>query len=275
LRFRAKIEFLSDSLDSSWASFDVRRRATDKACWSDKGFMVIVKRHQIEFQKYPGGLVSTIENKWIKDGQWHEYAIGAINKDNVVRFVFAIDGEIVLNFMDYDMSIVDPGYFAIYHASARTTIAESNAKDIQLDSSNLSYYVGGTTYSEDGEWIDTEIVGDNDSPVRKSKSTTANAVWNVGSISGQKRIYFNKISAPDGDSSAKVVIRSNYILGQEGDEQTKEITVDLSKGDNEWIMIDTGRFAGGDITVSLIGSGNGSIYSNAIRIEEMEDYQDD
>ncbi len=271
LKFRAKIDFLSDSLDSSWASFDVRRKATDKACWSDKGFMVIVKRHQIEFQKYPGGLVSTIENKWIKDGEWHEFAIGAINKDNVVRFVFAVDGEIVINFMDYNMSITEPGYFAIYHASARTTISESQAEDVSLDSSKVNYYVGGTAYTQTGEWVNSDIIGENNKPVIKAKSDVGNkAEWNVGTISGQKRIYFKKVTASDGDKSAKIVIRSNYILGQEGDEKTKEIPIDFSSGNSEWIMIDTGRFAGGDITVSLVGSGDGNIYANAIRIEEME-----
>jgi len=270
LRFRAKIDFLSDSADSSWASFDVRRRATDKACWSDKGFMVIIKRHQIELQKYPGGLVKTVVNKWIKDGEWHEYAIGAINKENVVRFVFVVDGEIVFNFMDYNMSIPDAGYFAIYHASVRTTIAESRTGDFNLDNSSVSYYAGGTAYSENGEWIDAGITEENGSLVRKSNSG-GKAVWSIDSISGHKRIYFRKMTANDGDSSAKLIIRSNYILSQEGDEQTNEITIDLSSGDSEWILIDSGRFASGNITVDLIGSGTGTLYTNAIRIDETED----
>ena len=134
------------------------------------------------------------------------------------------------------------------------------------------YLAGKTGYSESGDWADSEITGELNSVVRKSSSGNASATWKIEKLDGNKRIFFNKIIAPDGDKRAKLTVHTNLQSGREGDETIKDIVLDLSAGESEWIAIDEGLFGSGDVTVTLIGSGTGgNLYANAVRIEEMED----
>lgn len=270
VQFRARIEYLGDSLEGNFASFDLRRKVTDVAGWSDTSVMLIVKRHKLELQVYPKiAIVATTENKWTNDGGWHDYAIGVINKEDGARIVVAIDGEIAFDYFYTGGALVDEGYFAVLLNGVKVSLGETKLGSLVVDSSATNYFADGTAYSENGEWKTADIKGEADSVVKKSANGTA--AWKVDKINGYKRVYFRKVSAADGTASAKVTISTNYISTQEGEEKTQEYTVDMSSGDGEWILIDEGHFQNGTVEVSLMGSGGGSIYANAIRIEEMED----
>ena len=270
VQFRAKIDYTSEASSGVFASFDLRRKLTDVVGWSDTSVMVIIKRDILELQIYPKlAIVETKENKWTTDDGWHDYAFGVINKEDGARIVFAIDGEVVFDHFYTGGALVDEGYFAVLLQNARVSLGESQMGALVVDSSATNYFADGSAYSESGEWTKTDITGEANSVVKKSEKGTA--AWKVDKINGYKRIYFRKVYAEDGNPAANVKINTNYVYGMEGDEATRNYTVDLSSGESEWILLDEGRFQDGSIEVILSGEGSGNLYSNAIRIEEMED----
>ncbi len=268
IQFRAKVDYKSNS---AFVSFDLRRAGTEKAGWSDKrSMMVIIKKDIIELQIYPNlAIVHTVNNVWNTDGQWHDYAIGVVNKEDGARIIFTIDGEIAVDYRYYGSLLVNPGYFAVLCNNVKVTMAESQMGALETDPTVTNYFVNGGRHSENGIWTNAEAKGLCDTIIRKSDSGTA--TWTIDKVGGKKKVYFRKVVAADGDKNAKVVINSNRIAGQEGDESTKTYTIDLSSGEDEWILIDEGLFISGTVEVTLSGSGNGALYASAVRIEDVEE----
>ena len=265
--FRGKIDWLVDT-GGGWASFEVCKTTHDKSLWNDTGVMVIVKPDIIELQVYPSlGMAKTIENKWVKSGEWHEYAIGVVSKADCHRIIFVIDGEVVFSHNDYTKKMPSSGYFGSLLSNVSLTLAPSEMDYGNVDASGSVILTNMSGYSENGTWAVCELKGESESQVRRSKDHGASATWKVEKIIGEKKIYFRKISFPDGDSKAKVTITSNYNPGREGDEITKEFIVDFSSGEDEWILLDAERFSEGDVTITISGSGSGAIYANAVRVE--------
>ena len=275
LTFRAKIDNLNDNLEGSWVSFDLRKKSTDRAAYNDAGIMVIIKRHKIEIQSYQGagggGIVATIENKWTKDGQWHEYAVGAINKADALRIVLVIDGEVVVNHLDYSTKCDFDGYFGAYVANAALTMAPSQMDYNNIETGVNNYYAGKSGYNEEGTWQVSEIKGEDGNDIRSSSMQGAKATWSIDGLSGHKRIYFRRNALADGDSNAKLTISTDHVDKMTGEEATKEVAIDFSSGESEWVLIDENRYDNGRITLTLTGSGTGKLYADTIRVEEMED----
>lgn len=272
LAFRAKLDYLLPDVNRGWASFEVRRKATDNPAWNNGGVIVIIKRTQLELQTYPGGgLIKTLENKWIKDGEWHEYALGVINKPDYDRFVFVVDGEVVFNHNDYNKYIDFPGYFGSYISSVNLTLAPSEFEYDNVDTGAQNFFVSKNGWTETGNWSLSDIQSSIGGEVKKAHSRGSSIECKIGDLNGHKKVYFRKIASSDGDKQAKITISSNFERGREGDETTKEINLDLSSGNEDWVLIDEGLYKDGDVAVTLSGSDSGYIYANAIRIENVED----
>ncbi len=273
-QFRAKIDYKHEGVsDGAFASFDLRRKDYKKIGWNDQSVMVIVKRHSIELQFYPKeGLILSVPNKWDLDDKWHEYAIGVVNKAEGVRIIFMIDGEMVIDHRYMNNLAQNDGKFCVFlNGINGIEFEESQYGPLETNSLSLNKFVDGVEHSEEGIWTKSELPGFRGSYVKQIASGSGTASWNFKDLGGKKRIYFRKIAAPDGDKNAKLEIYSDKVWSMGGDEVTYTVPVDMSSGEDEWILLDEGRFQGGLIDIKLVGSGSGTLYANAIRIEEMED----
>ena len=87
--------------------------------------MIIIKPKQniIELQKYGAGKNLFISNK-IKDlvnGEEYLFEYGAVDTpDGNVHITFKIDGETVMDHIDTEYKLPDPGYFSVFKPSDNT-----------------------------------------------------------------------------------------------------------------------------------------------------------
>lgn len=273
--FRGKIDHLTDSMEGSWISLELRRINTDKHAYNDAGVMILIKRHKIEVQTYRGagggGIVTTVDNVWTKDGQWHEFAVGAINKPDSLRLVLVIDGEVVVNHVDYANLCDFEGHFATFVSQSALTLAPSQMEYGNIETGVSTYLADKTGYTEEGSWEIADIKGEAGNNIKKTSSSDAKATWTINNIDGHKRVYFRKNAVADGDTKAKLTVSTDHVGKMTGEEATKEISLDFASGESEWVLIDEERYQAGSITITLSGSGAGGIYADAVRIEDKED----
>lgn len=274
IQFRAKIDYNpKSSAEATFASFDLRRQDYTKVGWSDsRSVMFIIKKHKIELQFYPAeGLILEVPNKWDTDGKWHEYAIGVVNKTEGARIILMIDGEIAIDYYQYNNLVQQPGKFAVYLSAVDVELEESEYGALETNPLAVNYFVGGVDHSEEGLWTKSQAPGFKGSYVKQIASGSGTATWKFEDINGKKKVYFRKIVAADGDKNSKLEVHSNKVLSMEGDEVVLDYPIDMSSGEDEWILIEDGRFQQGAIEIKLTGSGSGTLYANAIRIEDMEE----
>lgn len=113
LKFKMKADFEND-----WTGIGLREQASGLTyAVGGCGYMLIIKRDNIEFQRYNngGGLLKTIPNNCIKPNQWHEIEVGALDEENGIRVILRVDGQTILNELDTDGVITKDGYFKVFN----------------------------------------------------------------------------------------------------------------------------------------------------------------
>ena len=79
---------------------------TNLEAWvrSNEGYLIVIKSDVIELQIH-GQIIVTVENnnELITGGKWYDIQIAALkNADGSVQVIFGIDGNIIINYTDYD-----------------------------------------------------------------------------------------------------------------------------------------------------------------------------
>lgn len=140
LKFKMKAKF-----GGEWTGFGLRQQAPGMAYGvGGVGYMIIIKEDVIEFQRYNsgGGMLKEIKNDFVKNEQWHEYEVGALDTEDGIRVILRVDGKTVLNELDSDGVITEPGHFQIYnrmyaaeHVTDYIEVAKSDDTDMSFDAS--------------------------------------------------------------------------------------------------------------------------------------------
>lgn len=272
-QFKVKVDF-KDSTANNLISFDVRRQKDGVPVWSDCGYTAIVKRGVIELQRYPSGspVVTSVDNNFIKDGKWHEIAIGAVTHTESVQFVFMVDGKVVFNYFDEQSSAKDNGKLGIYVVNPIEF--ELAPSELTLDASDIitsyEYTTASAVCSLSGEWTDSAAVGFADVLVKENKGD-GTVIWKLKPGKGTKEINFFKNVDAQGDNSAKITVMYDYTSASEGEEKTVSKDIDFTTGDAGWYTIDTHDVGAGEIIITLTGSGSGKLYANAVQFKEIKE----
>ena len=155
LKFKMKADFTGE-----WTGFGLRQQTPGMAYSNGGvGYMIIIKENNIEFQRYNngGGMIKNIENNCIKPGEWHEYEVGAIDVLGGIRVILRVDGKSILNELDTDGVITEPGHFQVYnrlssaeHYSNYFELAVSDDEITEFDNSILT----GKLSPEEPELVD-------------------------------------------------------------------------------------------------------------------------
>jgi len=112
LAFKAKVDF--PATGSAWAAFSMRQQEDHKKIYHSSGYCIVVKPNMMELQRYPGGVLVTANNDTLKDGEWHDYEFGVLDKANGVQVIFKVDGKKVFDFIDVDAPVRNNGKFGIF-----------------------------------------------------------------------------------------------------------------------------------------------------------------
>ena len=257
--FKAKIDF-DDSIankESLFATFDLFRENVGGMAWTDTGYMVIVKQHKIELQKYKnggGGIIDTVSTDIASDEDWHEYSYGIIEEPDCYRVVFRIDGTTIFDRADYNKNLSN-GYMAFGMVNTKLALNKSEAEITSMD--ETVYKISGKEYSDTGSWKDGENT-------RISTALNDTAVWEITPGAGQKELYF---AVPEGAdlSGCEITVTYDYIKTREGEEVTRSYTVDAEKIRDGWYYLCTDDAQNGTITVTVTNINGKTLEISAIK----------
>ncbi|MFK7697046.1 Ig-like domain-containing protein [Paenibacillus sp. HJGM_3] len=131
LRFNAKL----GAFGGGWYGFALRSDRTGDPTWvnGNKGYLVVIKEDQIEFQTWKPGqkMVRIIPNTEFKAGGEYEIEIGVIRSSTGERFILKSGSRVILNEWDADPNnpIAAEGYFNVYNYAKGNAIELMPAKD--------------------------------------------------------------------------------------------------------------------------------------------------
>jgi hypothetical protein len=117
LKFRMKLE----AYDGGWYGFALRSDRTGAPTWvnGNKGYLVVIKEDQIEFQTWKPGqtMVKIVPNTYFRPNGEYDVEIGVVRVDGGQRFILKSGDDVVLNVLDADPNnpIADEGYFNVYN----------------------------------------------------------------------------------------------------------------------------------------------------------------
>lgn len=103
--FKAKFDFIGNA-PSNWVGIGVRGNERE-IIYGQYNYFIIAKQDIIEFQIRSAGLsgiIETAENKYIKNGQWHDIVFGTYDCGFGQMSLLMVDGEVVFNFIDDTMN---------------------------------------------------------------------------------------------------------------------------------------------------------------------------
>ena len=128
-----KFNAMLDGLEESWYGFGFRAQNSPTAvAWGGNAqYLFVIKKDTIEFQKWGDeNLLIEYPNEYIKDGQWNEYEISAIDQDDgSVTITLKVDGNVVVEYEDKVNPITKPGFFEIYNMGSNCSIEISPVKE--------------------------------------------------------------------------------------------------------------------------------------------------
>lgn len=170
----------------TWLPFSIKQSLPGKYLYNSgggTGYLITVKSSVIELQHFPKtGVMQEISNNYVKEGEWHEWGVGAINCGNAVRLIVMVDGAVIFDYFDYKHVASEDGYFSILSQSA-----DQSFYLMPTDESYDAYEA--MPYSQSGQTAEAyaEISAD-------KWSGDANKNGDEVTVSG-KAVYSEKISA--------------------------------------------------------------------------------
>ena len=99
--FKARFDFIGNKA-GNWMGIGIRGNEREKI-YGQYNYFIIAKQDILEFQIRSAGLsgiIETAENKYIKNGQWHDIVFGTYDCGFGQLSLLIVDGEVVFNFID-------------------------------------------------------------------------------------------------------------------------------------------------------------------------------
>ena len=103
--FKAKFDFIGNA-GGNWMGIGIRGNERE-IIYGQYNYFIIAKQDILEFQIRSAGLsgiIETAENKYIKNGQWHDIVFGTYDCGFGQLSLLIVDGEVVFNFIDDTMN---------------------------------------------------------------------------------------------------------------------------------------------------------------------------
>ncbi|SIO28868.1 Ig-like domain-containing protein [Agromyces cerinus] len=125
LRFQATF----GEFEGGWYGFSARSDRPGDPAWvnGNKGYLVVIKEDQIEFQSWTPAqtMMDVIPNTAIEPNTEHEIEFGAVAVEGGTRLVLRVDGVTVWSGLDTraENPIADAGYLNVYHYGEANVLA--------------------------------------------------------------------------------------------------------------------------------------------------------
>ena len=121
-RFKMKVTWPEGN--NSWVSVKHRETELQQHSYNGDGYMVVIKPEQLEVQRrgQQADILKTVNNSYLKNGEWADVAFGIINTIAGVRYYFELNGTVIYDAVDTIFPTTTPGYFTLYSSGAGVTI---------------------------------------------------------------------------------------------------------------------------------------------------------
>ena len=170
-----------------WVGVCIRQRNNTDQAWAGvgRGYLVVIKPNNIELQRWYGGsntgLFETVKNDFIHDNEKHNFEVKALNNDDgTVRYIMAIDGKIVWDFLDDDTdnAITTAGYIGFYNAKdgGSVELGKFDGQLVDIGESTPAVKDNGTDEPKDETKTDEPK---NDTKTGETPSADPNAIVSV------------------------------------------------------------------------------------------------
>ncbi len=141
----------------NYIMFSMRQSEPDVLCYNAKNsYFVSFKTGVIEMQKVTPtkrGIVMTATNSFVKEGEWHDIDIGAIDCGIGVRLVLMVDGQTAIDYFDWEHTYRDDGYFTL--ATTNATQQEAMMPRTEIPEPIMGYSDSGSVALEEVAFDET------------------------------------------------------------------------------------------------------------------------
>ena len=113
-------EYEEGSAVCPWFAFAAKHKNANAFTWggNECAYMIVMKPHIIELQRWVGStteMLLIVDNTVATDKEWHSYEFKTQKAGDGVQTALAIDGNIVINYLDTDTKkLTISGYFSFY-----------------------------------------------------------------------------------------------------------------------------------------------------------------
>lgn len=121
-RFKMKITWPEGN--TAWTSVKLRETTLQHHSYSGNGYMVVIKPEQVEVQRRgtQASILKTVNNSYLKNGEWADVAYGIVNTIAGVRYYFELNGTVIYDEVDTVLPTTEPGYLTFYSSAAGPTM---------------------------------------------------------------------------------------------------------------------------------------------------------
>ncbi len=179
-RFKMKITWPKNS--NNYIAIKHREQALSQHNYSGNGYMVVIKPEQVEIQRRgtQAGILKTVNNAYIKDGEWADVAFGIVNTIAGVRYYFELNGTVLYDVVDTVLPETNPGYFSIYSEAGGVTV------EIQDNEEYKEMKLTNSVPSEDEEEVEEVYTINNVTATHQVVTSASNWPANNGLMTLRK-----------------------------------------------------------------------------------------
>lgn len=174
-RFKMRITWPEGS--TAYVAVKHREQAVSQHNYVGNGYMVVIKQEQVEVQRRgsQSGILSTVNNAYLKNGEWADVAFGIVNTIAGVRYYFELNGTVIYDTVDTVLPVTKPGYLSFYTSTGGVTI------ELQDNEEYKEMKLTNSTPKEDTE---VEEVFETKWQTAETKHVINASGWNANGLMG-------------------------------------------------------------------------------------------
>lgn len=272
-----------EEFNGTWAGYTIKQTNPTVFPYTrtmTSSYFIVVKEDIIELQRYNldkgvGGIITTVPNDYIKEGQWHSIQFGAVPSENGIYVSFVVDGKQVFAYNDVTAPFYEGGYFSIFPTGEGGSMSLRNTETIPTgefvvpeSETEFVYNTSSAEFVSEGNVTKSENAGFEGATVFSSSDPTSSMAWDIDRGYGTQnyKVYIYHDPKLNTDTKASVQFL-NYAMDQ-------TVEIDMTTLKEGWNELGTYPFMSASVTQTGMmifkPSGNGTLSISALKLEMVE-----
>lgn len=272
-----------EEFNGTWAGYTIKQTNPTVFPYTrtmTSSYFIVVKEDIIELQrcnldKGVGGIITTVPNDYIKEGQWHSIQFGAVPSENGIYVSFVVDGKQVFAYNDVTAPFYEGGYFSIFPTGEGGSMSLRNTETIPTGEfvvpepeTEFVYNTSSAEFVSEGNVTKSENAGFEGATVFSSSDPTSSMAWDIDHGYGTQnyKVYIYHDPKLNTDTKASVQFL-NYAMDQ-------TVEIDMTTLKEGWNELGTYPFMSASVTQTGMmifkPSGNGTLSISALKLEMVE-----